>query len=203
MYLHAKGRVSTPKHHSLSMTIRHMTGSSQIIQILNGLGHCTSHSSTLEHDTALAMVELSRGEFPTPSGIKHGQFTTLVWDNIGFGEETLSGKGTTHSTNGIMIQRDIHEDISTNPDPELVAISKKKQRSVKAPSTHLEPYFGTSRSKDGPGCIGKSIDITNDPHDASRLNPILLDQDSKLDWFQHSVKYQYSEPISRRLFTSY
>ena len=176
MYLHAKGRVSTPKHHALSMTIRHMTGSSEIIQILNGLGHCTSHSATLEHDTALAMVELSRGEFPIPSGIKHGQFTTLVWDNIDFGEETLSGKGTTHSTNCIMIQRDIHEDVSTNPDPELVAISKKKQRSVKAPSTNLEPYFGTSRSKDGPGCIGKSVDITSDPHDASRLKPKLLDQ---------------------------
>ena len=37
MYLHAKGRVSTPKHHALSMTIRHMTGSSQFIQIINGL----------------------------------------------------------------------------------------------------------------------------------------------------------------------
>lgn len=31
-------------------------------------------------------------------------FTTLVWHNNDFGEETISGKGTTHNTNGIIIQ---------------------------------------------------------------------------------------------------
>lgn len=38
MYLKAKGKITTSKHHALSMTVRHMTGSSQLIQILNGLG---------------------------------------------------------------------------------------------------------------------------------------------------------------------
>ena len=28
-----------------------------------------------------------------------------MWDNNDFGEETLSGKGTTHNINGIIIQR--------------------------------------------------------------------------------------------------
>ena len=39
-----------------------------------------------------------------PMGIKEGLFTTLVWDNIDLGEETRSGAGTTHMTNGIIIQ---------------------------------------------------------------------------------------------------
>ena len=58
MYVKAKGRIITPKHHALSTTVRHMAGSSQLIQILNGLGHSTSHGITLEHDTALARYQL-------------------------------------------------------------------------------------------------------------------------------------------------
>ena len=175
MYLKANGRIATPKHHALSMTVRHMTGSSQLINILNGLGHSSSHSATLEHDTALALVELSRGELPVPTGIMDGLFTTMVWDNIDFGEDTLSGKGTTHSTNGIIIQRKLTDKVMPNQAP-AKSIRKKKQRSVKAPSTRLEPFYGTSRTKDGPECIGKDIDIESDPHCASRVNPKTLDQ---------------------------
>ena len=175
MYLKANGRIATPKHHALSMTVRHMTGSSQLINILNGLGHSSSYSATLEHDTALALVELSRGELPVPKGIMDGLFTTMVWDNIDFGEETLSGKGTTHSTNGIIIQRKLTDEVMPNQAP-AKSIPKKKQRSVQAPSTRLEPFYGTSRTKDGPECIGKDIDIESDPHCASRVNPKTLDQ---------------------------
>lgn len=48
MFVHSKGRKQTPKHLSLSMAIRHISGSSKIIGLLNGLGHCISHSATLE-----------------------------------------------------------------------------------------------------------------------------------------------------------
>ncbi len=150
IFLKTKGRVDTPKHRALSMTVRHMTGSSQLIQILNGLGHSASHSSTLEHDTALAQRQLSLGELAIPKGIKDGQFTTLVWDNIDFGEETLSGKGTTHSTNGIIIQRAHKSDTEMQEYAPISSVKKTKQRSIKAPSVTLEPYFGTSRNKDGP-----------------------------------------------------
>lgn len=39
VYLHAKGKVAAPKHHALAMTVRHLTGSSRLINVLNGLGH--------------------------------------------------------------------------------------------------------------------------------------------------------------------
>lgn len=55
------------------------------------------------------MLELSHGDLPVAKGIQDGQFTTNVWDKIDFGEETLSGRGTTHSTNGIIIQRNVEE----------------------------------------------------------------------------------------------
>ncbi|XP_038062706.1 uncharacterized protein LOC119733191 [Patiria miniata] len=54
VYLASKGRVQTPKHLSLAMTLRHLSGSSQLIGLMNGLGYCVSHSVALEHDTALA-----------------------------------------------------------------------------------------------------------------------------------------------------
>lgn len=63
------------------------SGSSKVIDILNGLGHCISHSSVLEYDTALAEMRLQTVD-SLPIGLKHNLFTTLVWDNIDFSEET-------------------------------------------------------------------------------------------------------------------
>ena len=176
IFLKAKGRVITPKHRALSMTIRHMTGSSQLIQIINGFGHSASHSSTLEHDTALAQHQLSLGELAVPKGIKVGQFTTLVWDNIDFGEETLSGKGTTHSTNGIIIQRVDKSGTEMQEYAPTPSVEKTKQRSIKVPSVRLEPYFGTSQDKDGPACIGQGFDMKEDIHSAAQVKPRNLDQ---------------------------
>ncbi len=148
-----------------------MTGSSQLIQILNGLGHSALHTSTLEHDTALAQHQLSLGELAVPKGIKDGQFTTLVWDNIDFGEEMLSGKGTTHSTNGIIIQRAHKSDTEMQEYAPTPSVKKTKQRSIKALSVTLEPYFGTSRNKDGPACIGQDLDMKDDSHSAAQVKP--------------------------------
>ena len=40
------------------MTLRHWTGSSRLIDLFHGFGHCASHSYVLEHDTALAELQL-------------------------------------------------------------------------------------------------------------------------------------------------
>lgn len=93
-----------PKHTALATAVRHLTGSTQLIGILNGLGHSIAHPTLLEHNTALAKHHIALGDTVLPSGIQWKTFTRLVWDNIDFGEET-SGKGTAHSTNAIMIQR--------------------------------------------------------------------------------------------------
>ena len=42
-----------PKHVALALTMRHMTGSSSKIGILNGLRHSVSRAAVLGHDTAL------------------------------------------------------------------------------------------------------------------------------------------------------
>lgn len=57
--------------------------------------------STMQH---LANKEIQRGNQALPSCLENRIFTRLVWDNNDFGEETLTGKGTTRKTNGIAIQ---------------------------------------------------------------------------------------------------
>ncbi|KAG8181584.1 hypothetical protein JTE90_017333 [Oedothorax gibbosus] len=105
IYMSFKGRRQTSKHLALGLTIRHLTGSSQLIGLLNGLGHCVSHSTVLLHDTALALKQLNENAL-IPDGFQTETFTTIVsvWDNNDFCEETLSGSGTTHNKNGIILQ---------------------------------------------------------------------------------------------------
>ena len=47
------GQWKTPKHLLLGMSLRHITGSSKVVTFLNRLGHCVSHSTLLELETAM------------------------------------------------------------------------------------------------------------------------------------------------------
>lgn len=103
MNLAMRGRVLMPKHSFLAMAVRHLTGSTQLMGILNGLGHCSSNSQVLEHDTALAQLQVQRGNTYIPPNMHVKVPATLVWDNNDFGEETLPGKGTTHNTKKVLL----------------------------------------------------------------------------------------------------
>ena len=58
-----------PKHMSLAMAIRHLSGAAQLIGLLNGFGHCVSHSVALNHDTAFANQESMFGDDALPVSI--------------------------------------------------------------------------------------------------------------------------------------
>ena len=47
------GQWKTPKHLLLGMSLRHITGSSKVVTFLDRLGHCVSHSTLLELETAM------------------------------------------------------------------------------------------------------------------------------------------------------
>ena len=93
-----------PKHVAFGLTMRHMTESSSLIGILYGFGHLVSHSGVLEHDTARENKQLCTDNI-VPEGFIKKIPTTVIWDNNEFSEETLSGEGTTHNTNGLLVQR--------------------------------------------------------------------------------------------------
>ena len=88
---HQGGGGATPNHVALAMTVRHRTGSAKVIDLLNELGPSVSSSYVLQHDTALANKQLERKTLTvTPEGFdKKNKFTTLVFDNGDFQEETV------------------------------------------------------------------------------------------------------------------
>ena len=87
VYMFTKGRKTIPKHVALSLTMRHMTGSSSLFGIVNGFGHLVSHSGVLEHDTARATKPLCTDNTVPEVFIKKIP-TTGIWDNNEFREDT-------------------------------------------------------------------------------------------------------------------
>ena len=71
-----------------------------------------------------------------PRNVNVGLFTTIVWDNNDFNEETLTGKGTTHFTNGIVIQRG-------KPAHNRKVTMSKKIRTLIDPERNIRPYTNT------------------------------------------------------------
>ena len=142
VYLASKGRKQTPKSLCLGLTVRHLTGSSNVLSLLNRLGHCASWKAVVSLDTSLAQLQLLEGRDKIPKGFSKKTPTILVWDNIDFGEETLSGRGTTHHTNGIMVQSSVVETVSRTDRQPL----PKPRQTFKAPaSTPLQQYQVSKR----------------------------------------------------------
>ena len=75
-------------------------------------------------------------EIKIPRNINPSAFTTIVWDNNDFSEETLSGKGTTHVANGIILQ---NMTCVNGRVGDKVLVSKKT-RTIKAPENKIFPY---------------------------------------------------------------
>ena len=94
------GRVKTP------MSVRHITGSKQVITLLNRMGHCSSYEEIEAVDTGLAREILASKEscgVVIPSNISPGAFVQAACDND-VNEETLDGKNTTHATTLVLYQ---------------------------------------------------------------------------------------------------
>ncbi|KAJ8049553.1 hypothetical protein HOLleu_02339 [Holothuria leucospilota] len=160
--LSSKGRKLMPKHMSLAMTVRHISGSAQLIGLLNGLGHTVSNSVVLNHDTALATHLAFRGNDYLPSLIAPDTPATIVWDNNDFGEETLSGRGTTHNTNGIIIQ---NSDTTGNNNSSTEQPNTKRncQRSMKPPLSNLATYQGGKKVGPSPCAAQLSLEMIDLP----------------------------------------
>lgn len=173
IYISFSGRRQTPKHLALGMTIRHLTGSSQLIGLLNGLGHCVSHSTVLLHDTALALKQLKENAV-IPDGFQAEKFTTLVWDNNDFGEETLTGSGTTHNTNGIILQWEAEPKSETLSEREIQQHTKKGRKRTLDVTPPLISYF-TGMKKHCPPCYNMLPEMNVHDHKAIQESPRMID----------------------------
>ena len=107
VYNVSRGKVKTPKSFLFPAVIKALTNNTELIKINNRLGHGMSLSMITEAQTerAYQIVEsqLKNGCL-IPDDCRPELFTILVADNIDRLEETLSGQGTTHKVNNLLIQ---------------------------------------------------------------------------------------------------
>lgn len=135
------GRVKTPKHAGLAITVHHLTSSRRLITLLNKMGYCSSYDEMRAIDTSAALEVLAKAnEFGTviPSNISPGPFIQITADNNDLNKETLDGKNTTHATTWWYI-RERH----------LVPICSQRHWWITPPSEGLcsqRPVFMTYRS---------------------------------------------------------
>ena len=93
------------KHLALRTAVRHLTESAELVSMLNHFGHCISHASVLELETAVYHNNTqSTSLLPVSGSADSYVITHFCWNNFDLREETVSGSGTTHSTHSIVIQ---------------------------------------------------------------------------------------------------
>ena len=122
-YATSQSHVKLSKHLCLGLSIKSLTGSHKVLEVLNRLGHCISYHTVETIETDLA-TNISQRNYATPEGIvqKPGLCTGLAWDNYDENTETLSGAGTLHDTD-LSCQ---HEEADTRLVYLLCHISKGK-----------------------------------------------------------------------------
>ena len=110
LFVATAGRVRSPKYIALPVAVHHLTGSAQVVSLLNRFGHSISGPELQRVETALAEEQLLKqqsAEILLPNVIRPLSFAKFCWDIIDMMEETLSGAGSTHDTNGIVVQRQV------------------------------------------------------------------------------------------------
>ena len=135
------------KHISLGLTLKSISGSKRVVNLMNRYGHCVSNETLRRIDMGIEeSVNMEQGDV-VPDGIhkRSGKCTGSAFDNFDVNVETLNGLGTVHHTYGIVYQNifsnvdDTTEDVSSStPRP-----SGKRTFKQVTPTTSddiVEPY---------------------------------------------------------------
>ena len=116
---------------------------------MNRLEHSCSYSILEETDTALCIEKLENVDcisVPLPSNVQPHVPTVLAFDNIDRQEEVLSGAGTSHRVNGIIVQPPTLPKSVPNPIP----APKKRDKRRTIPFSHQSLPVYISGKRTGP-----------------------------------------------------
>lgn len=142
-----RGTWTMPKHLLLGMTLRHLTGSAQVVTLINRLGHCASYTCLLELETAMCKhIDERDSVIPSTVSPQRNIVTHLCWDNFDMREETPSGAGTTHTAHGIIIQETLRDNGDV-PSEIPATLPKTKDRSVTCKTTEIGPCFSKDKTE--------------------------------------------------------
>ena len=148
VYSTTAGRKKPGKQLKLGLTVKSLTGSKRVIEVLNRLGHCASYTTLEELETELT-YSMEDNDL-TPDGIEKDPnlATGVAFDNFDRFVETLSGKDTLHDTVGIVYQCDT---TTTNASIQEVPcktvekgsvnkVTNRRRRSYEPVGLDIEPY---------------------------------------------------------------
>lgn len=105
IYSITRGYIKPRKHILLGITIKSLTGSKKVVDILSRQGYCITYPSILELETSAAYCCVSNNQL-CPTSIQRTSILSsgVAWDNYDRYVETSSGKNTLHDTVGIIYQ---------------------------------------------------------------------------------------------------
>jgi len=82
-YAATRGRWVMPKHVQLGLSLHHLTGSAELITLLNRYGHCQSYSKLIEVETAMAYeVQAADSILPSNISVTGNVVCHTCWDNL-------------------------------------------------------------------------------------------------------------------------
>lgn len=120
------GRLKTSKHIMLGMTLKSLTSSRKIIDIMNRYGHCISYQAVEELETEATYTSIEKSTLcPEKIKKKPGLFTGVAYDNFDRFVETTNGKDTLHDTVGIIYQNSDLNSTEGSEMPEAPTSSNK------------------------------------------------------------------------------
>ena len=114
-----------------------------------------SYNQLEENDTAWCLHKIAESlnkRVILPKTVHPYVFANVSWDDIDQLEETLSGRGTSHRVNGIIVQpRVFGPHLPCNDPPQMTKKKKTKRRSINTEAETLDSYISGQRV--GPGCL--------------------------------------------------
>nr|CAI5848990.1 unnamed protein product [Callosobruchus analis] len=135
------------------MTLKSLTNSNEIVNIINRYGHCCSYGS-LEGIATEATFTFSLHSEVCPESIicSRNLCTGAAFNNFDRFVDTTSGKDTLHDTVGIIFQNIddsiVHDDEDNCTDINTAGPSentKKRRRAYDAVTHELQPYTKTPK----------------------------------------------------------
>ncbi|CAH3022120.1 unnamed protein product [Porites evermanni] len=128
------------------MTLRHLTGSAEVITLVNRFGHCASYSRVIELEKAMCKaIDERQGVIPSTISPNRILVTHLCLDNLDLTEETPSGASTTHTAHGIIIQEVSTAKENISESPEEFDQARTKSQSAKCTSQNIEPCYAKNK----------------------------------------------------------
>ena len=136
------GKMKPKKHLMLGLTLKRLTGSRKVMDIMNRFGHSSSYHTIEEIETEMTFHATENKNRTPDFG------TGVAWDNFDRFVDTISGKGTLHDTVGIAYQilpaipecEEVQQIELIEPSSEIQTAPTKRRRAFEPSGLNIQPY---------------------------------------------------------------